>query len=298
MTPRQRDQRVAKLVAELREWSKDPSNTVRLRDNSEARIRADLSQADVVASARAAAARLSTLAVWHACTGVRAVVDGDTRGWLGVERSRIYRLTSLMVITRAYDRDARPAGAKSSGFTAQLPALLLAHSLVVEDDDGARELLDQMLAAQTSGVFGSMDVWPAARFILEMCSRLLGCRTEPIGQLGFPDEYATLLRSTNREEVAQAIIGSCDYHLEQAVASAKITQYTTPPYELFPVELLLIRRTRSDVANVEHPLLAALPPAPLARDPAVASQLEGDELLSGIKARAVDAGLWPKVRST
>jgi len=209
-----------------------------------------------------AAGRLEQLSLVAGVKGVAGVCKGKPEGWNALYESYSYLSWNVRVYTGLYQR-----GRISTGFDFSFPqnrALCsLAHAIAIQDDEFA-EWCGQMLLSNYQIGDGPFNRWycPFGSFLIELFARWksLKIATTPLPRppLGV---FQELLEAWNHDrDFASALIKACDYHVERSV-DGKIAhaEFVRIPYNVFPVDILAIKRIRDEAGlswpTVQHPLL-------------------------------------------
>ena len=216
---------------------------------------------------------------WDAQHGLSNLTRSDASGWQGIGLSLEYRWLYQQL---------NPEMTQLSE-----SVLLLAHLWAIGDQartDAQAQRLDQAR--------GSSPLWRFSRFGHFLLSLRGDLTSQPspdtgVGSTAMGSMYATLhSASASVDDVlAPTLSAACDYHLEQALTQQGYPEFALSPYDLLPIEMLLIdalrRRHGLELVHVAHPLLAAslLLEAPAHAVPAFDPDI--DKLL----ARARDAGI-------
>lgn len=230
---------------------------------------------------QAASVNVALLANWHGQRGVASVLDGREDGWDHIERSLQYLCWAIKV---------EPANAMVSR-----AACCLAHALVSADDSSGDFLWERLLRSIDDNGFLTWKHSPFATFMLHLWPLY---RQRPLPKLDYskipsPGRYQEVIDGWVSGSGLESALGDlCDYHLEQTRDSEPLPEFIHPPYQLFPVEVIAISRTRTSLGlstpTVSHPLLSTPLGAPPVR-PNI-SVLEEDQVLQQLVSRARETG--------
>lgn len=248
---------VDRLIAGLDAWLASPQNRALLLDGSTQELIDYVSGKPV--SSLAPIASLSKHAWWHGKYGASRVLRDDAAGWLDIQICLNYLAWDQRTLFAAIDKKV----AKSISIKAI--AYVILHSLVARDDSMADWLGNRLLSHLSIGdkTVKGWDAAPLYPFALKLyaVSRNIPLDYDrpdvcPIGL------YEDLLNAWESEQrFAKTLLAACDYHIEQAFDdSQKDTQdFFYALYDLFPLEILAIRRIRRDqglpMPQLDHPLM-------------------------------------------
>jgi hypothetical protein len=209
-----------------------------------------------------AALDLDSLTVVEGVKGVVDIWQGEPEGWTFLQTSFAYLSWQVRICTGLFQR-----GRIERGFDFASPqnnaARCLAHAIATREDDFADWCGRMMLANFTTGE-GLYDRWfmPFEPFMVQLFARW---KNLPIPPSALPcprlGVYQKLLDAwNNQKDFAAAAVKACDYHakhsIEEQIAYAEFVRI---PHNVFPAEILAVRRVRNEEGllwpAVEHALL-------------------------------------------
>jgi hypothetical protein len=271
---------VDRLVKQLSEWLAASSNRERLREFP----RRDLARY-VADNSESPAARLLNHSWWDGCEGTRLVLEGDESGWLLVQRSFWYTVWSARILLAKLDmRKAEKLAAHSIVFP-------LVHALGNREDSFALWLgsrLVEALERRDKRIYGwhSAPFWVMAPALFDLWQGTGAGGV--LSKFSLRPPYAALIENWTRpERFLDALIVACRYHVEQAFDdnADEPRDFFQPLYNIFPIEMLAIKRIRQEqglpMPEIDHPLMQT----PLANPPEVMPKVE-DPLLDAVIAKA------------
>jgi hypothetical protein len=225
---------------------------------------------------------LSYLANWNARRGVVLISEGDARGWFNLLRSAQYSFWNIRIRSRSYDRAENKL--KALDFTAsiidagQCGIACMALGAWTETEWMAHRL-------QQSRTDGSITPWTwyhaVPRLVIAL-QRFVEVRKD-VGDLELAVYKDIFVHWNNRINLQQALLSAADYHVENLrdKSNAGIAEFTHPPVDIFPAELIAVQRVREKLGlktpAIDHPLMNtpfASPPKDLRPEP--------DELLAEV----------------
>jgi hypothetical protein len=269
----------------LRHWLKN----TRDRDGTRLELEAALA-----AHRRAAADRvgdsvftisqtLQYVGLWAGHRGAVAVLRGDAAGWAdlhcGLEcYGWLLRTEHELLVRRQLKYGAEP----------RLASLYLLQALATGADDWADWLGDHVFDdfQRKKRPFSRVPSLSAGGLAARLYAVWRGRDLHWASQRGYrAGVYKELWRSwDDPARLGAALRSACDFHCEQAVRAATEDAWTGeefvhPPFNIFPADILAVRRVRSDLGletpTITHPLLDSPLAAPPDRPPP-----HGDALVS------------------
>jgi hypothetical protein len=225
---------------------------------------------------------LSYLANWNARRGVFLISQRDAHGWLDLLRAAQYDFWDTRIRCRSYDRAENKVMAEN--FTpsiinsGQCGILCMALDAWTEAEWMGRRL-------QQSRTDGSITPWTwyhAVPRLMIALQRLLAGQRD-LGDLELGVYKDVFDHWDNPANLQQALLSVANYHVENLrdKSNADIAEFTHPPVDIVPAELIAIQRVREklglETPAIDHPLMEtpfANPPRNLPPEP--------DELLSQV----------------
>lgn len=143
--------------------------------------------------------------------------------------------------------------------------LVMALAVVVDRTDVVKAMGDLVLSGLQEGLFHDSMASSLAPFLLrvvgkwgEAAEREFGSRVRRAASL---DRLADCCWSESSEDVREALLKACDYHLERSRESTRTEhfEFAHQPYRILPVEILSVLRSREGrglpTPGVQHALL-------------------------------------------
>lgn len=230
-----------RLLAYLEKWIANPSND-RRKDWTKALRKAlnDKSPHAVLAGAM----QLWFFANWHAQHGLHQLIQGNATGWRDVNISLEYRWLHQRL--------------NAAMTQVSETALLMAHCWLSAQDERTTWLESRLLDLRLSS-----PLWPYCQFgefLLRLRNELRLQTSAGFSNVHMPPVYESLLQSwsTTGSEANASMASACDYHLAQALSQSGYPDFALSPYDLMPLEFMLVNALRKD-RNLEpltpcHPL--------------------------------------------
>ena len=273
---------VARLIADLDKWVVRPINRELLLEQSTRMLHGYLS-----GKLNSPHAHLSGLATWHGHVGAHHVLRGYPSGWGDIAKSHLYLAWNERTLMARLDRRV----AKSVMIDRSVFVLL--HAIGVREDVIATWFGERLVAGLRSRSekltgWASAPLYP---FALHLYAKWKHLPPECCPGDEYPlGGYRDLLDAWDSEdEFAARLADACDYHVAQAFDDSEddTQDFFAPLYDLFPVEILAIRRIRREqglpMPAIDHPLLRT----PLASPP-VPTPTPDDELLRNVSAKVCE----------
>jgi hypothetical protein len=241
-----------------------------------------LGQTATDADCRKLGRRLSYLANWYAREGVANLSSSNAGAWAELLKGAQFEFWNIRIRCRSYDRlpnkfraDELSAPIIDAG---QCGILCMALGAWTEADWMAHRL-------QQSRTDGSISPWTwyhaVPRLVIALQRLLAGQRDVSDLELGV---YRNIFAQwDNQANLRQALLDAANYHVENLrdKSNADIAEFTHPPMDIVPAELIAIQRVREklglETPAIDHPLMEtpfANPPSNLRPEP--------DELLSQV----------------
>jgi len=247
-------------MSELDSWTGEPLNKVRLFDIGSASLRAYID-----GSEKSPIALLSNVGCWYGQTGARKVLHSDPSGWIDISNSLEYVVWHERTLFAALDNKSATTIHMGRSIFAML------HCICSRLDDKAiwfgnriisTLIHDSAQKARNRKLVGWQEA-PLYGFALRLFAIWKGLPSfesdldvQPLGI------YEDVLDSWfNLSKLEQNLAVACDYHVHQAFDDSDndTQEFFVPLYDLFPVEILAIKRIREDlgqpIPNITHPLL-------------------------------------------
>jgi len=225
---------------------------------------------------------LSYLANWHARRGVVIASRGDASGWFDLCKAARYEFWNIRIRSRSYDRAENKI--KADNFT---PSIINAGQCGISCMalNAWTEAAWMAQRLQQSRADGSITPWswPHAvpRLVIGLHRYLAGQKDVSDLELGI---YKNIFEHwDDRAVLQQALLSAADYHVQNLrdKGSEDIAEFTHPPVDIFPAELVAIQRVREklglETPPIDHPLMKT----PFA-DPPGDLRYESDELLNKV----------------
>jgi len=241
-----------------------------------------LGQGATDANCRKLGRRLSYLANWYAREGVVNLSLSNAGAWAELLKAAQFEFWNIRIWCRSYDRlpnkfraDELSASIIDAG---QCGILCMALGAWTEAEWMAHRL-------QQSRSDGSIGPWTwyhaVPRLVIALQRRLAGQRDVSDLELGvYKDVFD---QWDNQANLRQALLDAANYHVENLrdKSNADIAEFTHPPVDIVPAELIAIQRVREklglETPSINHPLMQT----PFA-DPPRSLSPEPDELLGQV----------------
>jgi len=203
--------------------------------------------------------RLAYMGSWHGSSGCLRILEGDSDGWRDIQGALRFWTSSAQIMVRA--RQLKGQG----HFLRTNAVLCLAHSIAVREDSLADWLGQSLLTDLGEGGLYAYD-WSDSPLQLLMIQLYANWRNIDLDiasrGIGSLEPYDQLLAAWESPgEMVQALESACDFHcLRSPYGPDRMeNEFVYPPYDLFPAEILAIRRLREDeglpTPEIEHKLL-------------------------------------------
>ena len=281
---------VDKTREEMRHWVQNQQNAkLQFRDQVEA-VEKRLAEA-TPETLHLVVPHLQRLAVWETMNGGILVLDDQPEGWERIQHGLSLRYWSQRMLIHVYDNDP----SRQPRIPLVQAALCLNHLLASGEWERAAWMGERMEAEFGQGPFKAWSGTPMEPFSVALYQLW---KQLPLGR-GLPNPeclrpYRPVLEAWTQspERFGEAVKGACDYHLRRIEdpTDEDFPEFYYPLYDVFPAEILAIRRVRKRVGletpDVNHPLLRT----PLADPPANLAMTSGPTLGSVIQ---VAQKLWP-----
>jgi hypothetical protein len=273
-------------IREMEQWLSKPSNRAFLFEDPRRRIEGWLRDAEQH-SLRfdvTMCLKLRDLATWHGVSGTCSVLNGDPSGWDQVHASFLYRGWSRRLVG-ALRENGQYAG---SVFLWEV-ALVLTHAIAFSEDSFA-DWLGSDLVTSFAARDGKYEGWkktPFEPFAVKLYAlwRNLGFALSSPDVCTLPAYEDLLIHWQEPARFLIALRGACDYHVKRSVDRGGDPEFIWAPYDVFPVEILAIKRIRACQAlpmpKIDHPIMDT----PLASVPHRRMNFH-DELLDRLVERA------------
>jgi len=265
-------------IQEHRDWLRIDGGRTLKRDSLY--LEADLKCGTVAALERLPAS-LNGLALHHGINGLVALVDGDPQGWQDLSASMDYY--GLMVKARERLWTLKPEGVRASQNLNLTNSIEAAAGLACVSSRWLANGLVVLHKAATEPGAVDKGYWKSRvlePFVLA-AYRIAKGQSHASVDRGSP--YAGLLLAWDQPEAGHALSEACEYHASCISKEAEKLEIRFPcPFDLLPIEVLLIRRLRAEAnlpeVTVDHWLVRSflLPKAeiPVFPQPDLVNQCE------------------------
>lgn len=270
---------IQRLRSDLDAWVGRPRNRELLNDGARQSLQQYLD-----GQLPSPLARLSQVAIWLGQTGAHAVLNNDPSGWAAITTSLHYEAWDERILLDMLDKGtARTIQAFRAIF-------VILHAISAGEDDMAVYFGNRLISAirtSETRITGLTEV-PLCPFTLHLFAKWRQIPFEYPASAACPlAVYQDLLETwDNPGAFANHLLAACEYHVEQAFDDddGDTQDFFRTLYDLFPVEILAIKRIREErgqpMPAIDHPLMqTSLAHAP-AKLPVV-----NDELLSAVSSK-------------
>jgi hypothetical protein len=292
---------IDKTRDEMRHWVQSAKNAqLQFRDQVEA-IQQKLPEttSDNLALL---APHLQRLAVWESLNGAVQVLNDQPEGWERIQHGLSLRYWALRMTIYRFDLSPVGPGGGIGYFAKGSPraqlvqaSLCLVHLLATGEWERAAWLGQRVEAEFGTGPFGTWSGTPLEPFSVALYQIW---KSLPLGR-GLPTPeclrpYRFIFEAWNKspQEFSSVLRTACDYHTGRVSdpGDEDFPEFYYALYDVFPAEILAIRRVRTrlglETVMPNHPLLQT----PLADPPSGLSMMSGPTL-GEVLARANQ--VWP-----
>jgi hypothetical protein len=247
-----------RFLRELKEWLSRPDNINRFRDQ----VRIDIERAIVLeptsADLRVFQGRLDRVALWEAIYGTVLVLDGNQAGWSHIYTSVRYSGWKVRLLVGLCERNEDAASRLALNHACRC----LAGSIALRHDAFAHWCGLRLINCIELGndVFPKWDLTPFEPFMVKLYAlwrgRELDVRRPHICPLGVYQQVFDTWES--EASFTNALRAICNYHCDRTDQRGD-NEFMWSPYDVFPAEILALRRIRRELGlsrvTIEHPLL-------------------------------------------
>jgi hypothetical protein len=228
---------------------------------------------------------LDRLAVIEGTVGAARILSSQEDGWT-IMRTSLEYSSWVVRIQRGLFSVGRISKGHNFSFPQNLSARCLAHAMSVHYDSFA-DLCGRIMVSFDENDNNLYNHWfmPFEPFMVKLFATWKAIHkgasvlNPPVNTV-----YDNVFASWEDEPLlSKALYNICDYHVEHSVEGKHAhAEFVVPPYNLFPIDILAIKRVREDLKlswpSVSHPLLET----PLARPP-IASTIPNNEIIDRLQ---------------
>lgn len=233
---------------------------------------------------RVLGATLSYMAIWYAHEGVLSVAQGKPEGWAELRRSAHHFFWHIRISCRSYDRLKNKFSACFTPTLSRIAECGLP-CMALGSWEEADWLARRLFQSRSDGSIGPWE-WPLAvpRLIIAL-HRYFEGRTD-VDDLELGVYKSVFEHWDDPGKLQKTLLELADYHVDniRGLTKTRVGEFGDSPVNIFPAELVAIRRVRErlglETPAIDHPLMQT----PFA-DPPRDIPLEPDDLLDRALAK-------------
>ena len=228
---------------------------------------------------------LSYVGTWHYRNGVCLIAAGDVAGWRELHTAARYKYAEIRILCLVYDQSKNKFLA---GY--HVPSILFAGvrglmCMAIGTWEEADWMARRLSQGRSDGSIVGWDYSLSVPYLIIALHRYLEGRTD-VGDLELGVYKSVFEHWDDMEGLKKTLLDLADYHVDniRGLTKTRVGEFSGPPVDIFPAEMVAIRRVRErlglETPAIDHPLMQT----PFA-DPPRDILSESDDLLDRALAK-------------